>query len=70
MRKSDDPGGVTGWGQHEDKVRSREAGFDAHLVKPIDFSVLEELLANSTNGKSDEAEPRKKNRWSQNGNRT
>ena len=36
---------LTGWGQQEDKRRSREAGFDAHLVKPIDFGVLEKLVA-------------------------
>jgi signal transduction histidine kinase len=36
---------LTGWGQAEDKRRSREAGFDAHLVKPIDFDALEELVA-------------------------
>jgi signal transduction histidine kinase/two-component SAPR family response regulator len=36
---------LTGWGQQEDKRRSREAGFDAHLVKPIDFGALEELVA-------------------------
>jgi signal transduction histidine kinase/DNA-binding response OmpR family regulator len=36
---------LTGWGQSEDKRRSREAGFDAHLVKPIDFEALEELVA-------------------------
>jgi DNA-binding response OmpR family regulator len=35
---------LTGWGQEEDKQRTREAGFDAHLVKPIDFDVLEELI--------------------------
>ena len=38
---------LTGWGQQEDKRRSREAGFDAHLVKPIDFVALEELVAQS-----------------------
>lgn len=37
---------LTGWGQQEDKRRTREAGFDAHLVKPIDFDELEELVAN------------------------
>jgi CheY-like chemotaxis protein len=26
---------MTGYGQEEDRQRSREAGFDAHLVKPI-----------------------------------
>jgi CheY-like chemotaxis protein len=35
---------LTGWGQEEDRQRSREAGFDAHLVKPVDFAALEELL--------------------------
>jgi PAS domain S-box-containing protein len=36
---------LTGWGQEEDRRRSREAGFDAHLVKPVDFGTLTELLA-------------------------
>jgi CheY-like chemotaxis protein len=36
---------LTGWGQAKDRIRSREAGFDRHLVKPIDFAELEELLA-------------------------
>ena len=36
---------ITGWGQDEDLHRSREAGFDAHMVKPVDFDVLLELLA-------------------------
>jgi DNA-binding response OmpR family regulator len=30
----------TGWGQAEDRRRSREAGFDHHLVKPVDFDDL------------------------------
>src|SRR5918995_3282224 len=34
----------TGWGQEEDRQRTREAGFDAHLVKPVDYSELSELL--------------------------
>jgi CheY-like chemotaxis protein len=34
----------TGWGQTEDRRRSSEAGFDAHLVKPIDPVQLERLL--------------------------
>ena len=38
---------LTGWGQAEDKRRSREAGFDAHLVKPVDFDALEKLVASS-----------------------
>jgi len=35
---------LTGWGQEEDKRRSHEAGFDLHMVKPIDFNALEKLL--------------------------
>jgi CheY-like chemotaxis protein/two-component sensor histidine kinase len=36
---------LTGWGQDEDKRRSREAGFDHHLTKPPDPEVLERLIA-------------------------
>jgi CheY-like chemotaxis protein len=36
---------LTGWGQEEDKERSREAGFDFHLVKPVDPAALEKLLS-------------------------
>jgi CheY-like chemotaxis protein len=36
---------LTGWGQEEDRRRSREAGFDHHLVKPVDLQTLETLLA-------------------------
>jgi len=36
---------VTGWGQEEDRRRSREAGFNAHMVKPVDPAALERLLA-------------------------
>ena len=35
---------MTGYGQDEDRRRSREAGFDHHLVKPVDFEDLLELL--------------------------
>jgi len=35
----------TGWGQEEDKCRSKEAGFNFHMVKPIDPDALEKLLA-------------------------
>ena len=31
---------LTGWGQDEDRRRSEEAGFDAHLVKPVDEVAL------------------------------
>ena len=36
---------LTGYGQENDRHRSRSAGFDYHLVKPVDMSVLENLLA-------------------------
>ena len=36
---------VTGWGQTEDRQRSKEAGFDAHVVKPMDDVTLGRMLA-------------------------
>ena len=36
---------LTGWGQDEDRQKSREAGFDGHMVKPIDPEALTKLLA-------------------------
>ena len=35
---------LTGWGQDEDKRRSQEAGFNGHLVKPVEPAALENLL--------------------------
>jgi CheY-like chemotaxis protein len=35
---------LTGYGQMEDRIRSREAGFDAHLTKPVDPTALNALL--------------------------
>ncbi|HET6878683.1 MAG TPA: ATP-binding protein [Pirellulales bacterium] len=35
---------VTGYGQDEDRRRTSDAGFDAHLVKPADFAALSNLL--------------------------
>ena len=35
----------TGWGQEEDRRRTREAGFDAHMTKPLDHSRLMSLMA-------------------------
>ena len=34
----------TGWGQAQDRRRSEEAGFDGHLVKPLDLTALDALL--------------------------
>ena len=36
---------LTGWGQEEDRRQSKDAGFDAHLVKPVDYGALMKLLA-------------------------
>jgi CheY-like chemotaxis protein len=36
---------LTGWGNQEDRRRTAEAGFDHHLVKPIELSVLENLIS-------------------------
>jgi CheY-like chemotaxis protein len=38
---------MTGYGQDEDRRRSQEAGFNAHLVKPVDWDALRQLLAHS-----------------------
>jgi len=35
---------LTGYGQPSDREKSAEAGFDAHLVKPVDPSVIESFL--------------------------
>jgi len=35
---------MTGYGRDEDRQRTREAGFHLHLVKPVDFDLLEDLL--------------------------
>jgi PAS domain S-box-containing protein len=36
---------VTGWGQEDDRRRSKEAGFDTHIVKPVDPETIMRLLA-------------------------
>jgi CheY-like chemotaxis protein len=38
---------LTGWGQDDDRQKSASAGFDRHLVKPVDDMALVELLAGS-----------------------
>lgn len=50
LRRRSDLGGVlliavTGYGQESDRARGREAGFDHHLVKPVDLDLLRRLLA-------------------------
>ncbi len=41
---------LTGWGQEADRARSKEAGCDGHLVKPVDLSDLEKLLRELEDG--------------------
>lgn len=43
---------LTGWGQEEDRRRSKEVGFDHHFVKPVDPTALQSLLTGwkGTNG--------------------
>src|SRR6478672_4100835 len=36
---------LTGWGTEQDRRRSREAGFDHHLTKPVDLAAVEGVLA-------------------------
>jgi signal transduction histidine kinase/CheY-like chemotaxis protein len=36
---------MTGWGQEKDRHRTREAGFDEHLVKPLELSQVQTLVA-------------------------
>ena len=38
---------VTGWGQDSDRERSRAAGFNAHMVKPVNAEALMKLLGAS-----------------------
>jgi signal transduction histidine kinase/CheY-like chemotaxis protein len=42
---------LTGYGQERDRELSRQAGFDHHLVKPVDIAKLAEILAEAGEGK-------------------
>ena len=44
MRR-DDRRVLTGYSQEEDRLRSEAAGFNEHVVKPIDVTTLRKLLA-------------------------
>jgi CheY-like chemotaxis protein len=41
---------LTGWGQESDRDRTREAGFDAHLVKPVSWEELVRVLERPADG--------------------
>ena len=36
---------ISGWNREEDRKRSTEAGFDHHLVKPVELNMLLQLLS-------------------------
>jgi CheY-like chemotaxis protein len=38
---------ITAYGRDEDRVRTRKAGFDAHVTKPIDVTLLESIVASA-----------------------
>ena len=40
---------LTGWGKESDRKRAMESGFDYHLVKPVDPTELNQLLAEVAN---------------------
>jgi signal transduction histidine kinase/CheY-like chemotaxis protein len=46
---------LTGWGQDEDRRKSQEAGFDGHLVKPVDYAALLELLSSLSDREKSES---------------
>ncbi|MDQ3101340.1 MAG: response regulator [Bacteroidota bacterium] len=48
---------LTGWGQEEDKRKARRAGFDLHLVKPVDRKTLMEVIATTREGRTMDGEP-------------
>jgi len=39
---------LTGWGQEDDRRRAREAGFNHHFTKPVDFDLLLDLIDRET----------------------
>ncbi len=43
---------VTGWGQENDRTRSEQTGFDAHMVKPVDPETLLALVDDLCDSKS------------------
>jgi len=36
---------LSGWGQSEDLRRTRESGFNSHLVKPVSFEAVIDVIA-------------------------
>jgi CheY-like chemotaxis protein len=38
---------LTGWGQEQDRRRSKEAGFDHHLTKPVELATLRTVISSA-----------------------
>jgi len=53
---------VTGWGLQTHRQQSQEAGFDHHLIKPVDWAALEKLLAQCGNQSAAQHDPGAPNR--------
>jgi DNA-binding response OmpR family regulator len=47
---------LTGWGDTDDRARSKDAGFDHHLVKPVKPDLLLELIAKTWPSATESAE--------------
>jgi PAS domain S-box-containing protein len=48
---------VTGWGRHDDQQRTRAAGFDGHLVKPVDPAALLPLIQGGAPARHEAGQP-------------
>jgi signal transduction histidine kinase/ActR/RegA family two-component response regulator len=48
---------LTGWGQQSDRARTRQAGFDHHLTKPVEFAELSRLLSRRADPAAAQAPP-------------
>jgi CheY-like chemotaxis protein len=44
---------LTGWGSEDDKRRSKQAGFEYHLTKPVEADTITSLLARIVRGRAD-----------------
>ncbi|MEA2659187.1 MAG: hypothetical protein QOF64_1783, partial [Candidatus Binatota bacterium] len=50
---------LTGWGQKQDRQRTQEAGFDAHLTKPVNYDAIMEILVKLSTSKEHKSIPNK-----------
>ena len=50
---------LTGWGQKQDRQRTQEAGFDAHLTKPVNYDAIMEILVKLATSKEHKSIPNK-----------